>query len=294
MTVKVTVKMKMIFYILCGVVILIAGFLVFRPKEVVVESVRVQRQDFVETLSVEGKIHSRTRQTLYAYATGNISSTKFKVGDTLKKGEEIAKLEWDKIVAIRSPLDGVITKIYRDSAGPINRGEPLFEVSSLSDLEVVVDLLTPEAVRLSLKGRAQIKNWGGEEDLIAQIFQISKAGAVKTSALGVEEERTEVRLVLSQIPEVLKTKLGDNYHVDVVFQISQVAQALTLPLGALFKNGDNWAIYVIENKRAILREIKIGKKNDRVALVSEGLHEGEQVILFPGDQIREGTKVKAN
>ena len=284
--------MKKIFYILSSLVILIAGFFVFRPKAIEVESVRVRRQDFVETLSIEGKIRSRTRQTIYAFATGTISSTKFKVGDSIKKGDSIAKLEWDKIITIRSPLDGVITKIYRDSEGPINRGDPLFEVSSLSDLEVVVDLLTPEAVRLSLKGQAQIKNWGGNEDLTAEIFQISKAGAVKTSALGVEEERTEIRLALSEIPEVLKTKLGDNYHVDVVFLISRESQVLTLPLGALFKNGDNWAIYLIENDQAHFREIKISKKNDREALVTEGLREGDQVILFPGDQIHEGTKVK--
>lgn len=161
---------------------------------------------------------------------------------------------------VKSPMAGVITKIFRESSGPIIRGEPIFEVSDLSDLEVVAELLTPDAVRLSLNGAAKIRNWGGEGELDARIFQISRAGIVKVSALGVEEERTEVKLKVSEVPERLKQKFGDNYHVDVLFLISQQESALTVPLGALFKNGESWAVYSVIEKKARLKEVRISKK----------------------------------
>ena len=284
--------MKKVFYAVAGLAVIISAYLVFRPTPLEVEVSRIKRGDFAETLTVEGKVRSRLRQIVYAFASGTLESTSYKVGDAVKKDDKIMKLEWDKAMAVKSPMDGVITKIFRDSAGPINRGEPLFEVSSLSQLEVVAELLTPEAVRLSPKGKALIKNWGGTGELGSEISQISKAGAVKLSALGVEEERTEVKLELQSIPEDLKKKLGDNYHVDVEFTVSQKKDVLSVPLSALFKNNENWAVFLKDADRAKLREIKIGEKNNNEAVVLDGLNEGDTVILFPGDKIREGTRVK--
>lgn len=189
-------------------------------------------------------------------------------------------------------MDGVISKIFRDSAGPIIRGEPLFEISNLSELEVVADVLTPEVVRLRIDGDAWVQNWGGSEDLRAKIVQISRAGTVKISALGVEEERTEVKLAFIKVPQELKNKFGDNYHVDVLFVVSRESSVLGVPLGALFKDRDQWAVYVLRNGRAKLKEVKISKRNDRLGMVTEGLNDGDQVILFPGDKIHEGTRVK--
>ena len=77
----------------------------------------------------------------------------------------------------------------------------------------------------------------------------------------------------------------------ILFLISKVENALAVPLGAVFKSGGKWSVYVIENSRAQLRQIDISKRNDRMALVNGGLGEGDVVILFPGDRIREGSRV---
>jgi HlyD family secretion protein len=284
--------MKKFFYILSVVIILISIYIVLQPKPIAVESVVVQRGVFDETLTIEGKIRSRDKQTVYAFATGNIEGLKIKVGDTVTKGQVVTRLDWDHVFLVKSPISGVVSQIFRESAGPIIRGEPIFEVSNLANLEVVVDLLTPEAIRLRPEGKATILNWGGEGELLAEISQVSRAGAVKISALGVEEERTEVRLSFQKIPSELKSRLGDNYHVDVVFLISREPDILTVPLGALFKSGEQWAVYLVDGNKVRLKELTISKKNDRQAMVTEGLSEGDRVVLFPGDKIHEGSLVK--
>lgn len=285
--------MKKFFYSTIAVLIVIAVYFVIKPNPVKVDSVVIQQGTFNETLTSEGKIRSRNKHIVYALASGNLEKITLKVGDSVQKGQVVTTLIWDRHVPVKSPIEGVISKIFRESEGPIQRGEPIFEVSSVSELEVVAELLTPDAVRLNQNGEAQILNWGGEGHLTAEIFQISRAGAVKISALGVEEERTEVKLIFKKIPPELKNKFGDNYHVDVIFLISQEADVLSVPLGALFKSGDKWAVYVIQNGKAMIREIAISKKNDKQALVKSGLKEGEMVILFPGDKIRENTRVES-
>jgi HlyD family secretion protein len=201
-------------------------------------------------------------------------------------------LIWDYDQLVKSPIEGVVSEIFRQSAGPIQRGEPIFEVSGLTELEVVVELLTPDAIRLRPRGPAKILNWGGKGELEAHITQISRAGMVKVSALGVEEERTEVRLSFDALPAEIKSRFGDTYHVDVTFIVSQAPEAITVPLGALFKTGDQWAVYVVQNSKARLKKIKTSLKNSSTALVSEGLDEGELVILFPGDKIQDGIAVR--
>lgn len=280
-------------YTLGGIIILVASYLVMKPKPVLVETALLQSGVFDETLAMDGKVRSRNKKTVYATAAGNLQALQLKLGDLVKKGQPITRLEWDRTTSIQSPMDGVLTKIYRDSAGPIARGEPIFEVSDVDDLEVVSEILTPDAVRLQLGSEAKILNWGGEGELHAKISQVSKAGSVKVSALGVEEERTEVKLKFEAMPVQLKEKLGDNYHVDVVFLISREKQVLTVPLGALFKRGDSWAVYVVQDGRALAKDIQISKRNERQAVVVLGLSEGEEVLLFPGDKIRDGVSVKS-
>lgn len=280
-----------------GLLVVIAGaalYMVLKPQPVQVQVAVLRRGDFVESFRLEGKVRSRNKITVFASATGDIQGLKVKLGDLVKKGQVVTWLDWDWLMPVKSPIDGVISKVFRDSAGPVTRGAAIFEVSQLTDLEVVAELLTPDAMRLSPRGEVHVLNWGGEGVLAAHISKISRAGEVKISALGVEEEKTEVRLSFERIPPELKDKLGDNYHVDVEFIISKEREALAVPLGALFKAGDDWVVYVMEDGRARSRKIQISKRNDREALVTAGLRESESVILFPGDDVREGVQVRAS
>ena len=287
--------MRKAFYAIIATVLVLAVYMMLKPKVIMVDTEIIRRTDFEETLSVDGKIRSQERKTVYAFISGNLSSLNVKFGDVVSQGQALVSIDGDRRVPVKSPISGVITKVYRDSAGPINRGEPIFEVSSVDKLEIIAEVLTPEAVKLNLGMGARVINWGGSGELIAKIAHISKAGIVKTSALGVEEERTEVRLHFEQIPKALIEKFGDNFHVDLEFVLSKESSVLTVPLGALFKVKDQWAVFYIDQSgKAKTQEVSIAKRNDQRALVTSGLSEGMNVILYPSDKINEGSKVSSS
>lgn len=285
--------MKKTIYLIFVVILAVSIFIWLRPIPEEVETTLIQQQNFQETITIEGQIRAKDKKMIYAFATGDLESMTMKVGDSVKKGQILGKINWDKVSSIISPVDGAVSKILRESGGPIQRGEPILEISQISDLEVVVEAPTTEVVRLQEGGDVRILNWGGDGELKGQISQISRVGTVKISALGVEEEKTDVKIQFVEIPDKLKNRLGDIFHVDVVFIISEDTNALTIPLGALFKNEDQWAVYIVENKKAKLQPIKISKKNDKAAVVTSGLKAGDRVILFPGDKIQQGVLVNS-
>lgn len=284
--------MRKIFYALLFTSFVTALYIWIRPKKIPVEVYEVKYGPFVESFSTNGRVRAHDKKIVYAFANGSIGDLIIKAGDLVTKNQLIGTLDWDRPHLIKAPMDGVVSKVFRDAAGPVSRGEPLFEVSSLADLEIIVDVLTADASRLRVNGEVWIQNWGENGDLESKIIQISRAGTVKISALGVEEERAEVKIALNKVPQRLKNRFGDNYHVDVLFVVSREANVLSVPLGALFKSDNQWAVYILQDGRAKLRTVDITKKNDRFALVVSGLSEGDSVILFPGDRIHEGSLVK--
>jgi HlyD family secretion protein len=183
--------------------------------------------------------------------------------------------------------------VFRDSAGPINRGEPIFEVSAVDELEVVTELLTTDAIRLDKNSSAKITNWGGTGELTANVKKISRAGAMKVSPVGVEEERTEVVLELTQVSPEIAGKLGDNYHVEIKFLVSRLQNVMTVPLGAIFREGTNWAVFKIVKGSAQTQKIQVGLRNNESVVVTEGLAVGDEVVIFPGEKVKSGLKVKA-
>ncbi|MGZ3769297.1 MAG: efflux RND transporter periplasmic adaptor subunit [Bdellovibrio sp.] len=272
----------------------IAAWLLFKPKPVIVETGTVTKGTFIENFSIDGKVRSKTKVTIVAFTNGDIEEITLREGDTVKKGQTLTVLRWDYAKKIVSPLNGVIVKVYRKTAGPINRGEPLMDIIDPDDLEIVAEPLTTDAIRINENTKVQVLGLGDRKTVYsARVINVSRAGFIKVSALGVEEERTEVRMAFVDVPKEILQKIGDNFHVELSMELSRNDNVLKVPLGALFKDKESWAVYLIENGKARLKHIEISKRNDREALVSKGLQENNRVILFPGDTIFEGTSVKA-
>lgn len=194
-------------------------------------------------------------------------------------------------VPVRSPVSGRILKLVRECEGPVRTGEPLLEVGDPSVLEVEVDVLSADAVKIKPGMKVLFEHWGGDESLQGVVRIIEPAGFTKISALGVEEQRV---LVISDFTSAAEQwqRLGDGYRVEARFILWHEEDVLQVPASSLFRYQDGWAVFVIEAKRAEYREVKVGQRNGLIAQILDGLTEGDSVINHPGDDVEHNTRVE--
>jgi HlyD family secretion protein len=192
-------------------------------------------------------------------------------------------------VEIVAPIDGVVLKRHRESEAVVPAGEPLLEIGNPDRLEVVADLLSTDAVRVSPGDRVLLAQWGGGEPLNGHVRRIEPSGFMKISALGVEEQRVNI-IVDFDDPAGAARELGDGFRVEVRVVVWGAESVLKVPVSSLFRRGDGWAVFVLDGGRARLRPVTLGQRNDLEAQVVEGLAEGTPVIVHPPDTIRDGTR----
>jgi len=193
-------------------------------------------------------------------------------------------------VAVRAPVAGRVLKIPHKSEGMVAAGQPLIEIGDPRALEVEVDVLSADAVRIHPGTRVAFERWGGEGALEGAVRVIEPAGFTKVSALGVEEQRVWV-IVAFTSPPALWQRLGDGYRVEASFILWEAKDVLQIPASALFRDGSGWAAFAVEQGKAVKRRVDVGQRNGLSAQVISGISAGEQVIAHPGDEVREGRGV---
>jgi HlyD family secretion protein len=191
---------------------------------------------------------------------------------------------------LEAPVDGVVLRRARVSEGVVPPGEPIIEIGDPRGLEVVADYLSTDAVRIAPGSRVLVEQWGGEGSLEGRVRRIEPAGFTKVSALGVEEQRVNVVIDLSD-GGAARDVLGDGFRVEVRAVLWEAPDVLQVPLGALFRQGEGWGVFVEEAGAAERRGVRIGHRTERHAEVLEGLRAGERVVLHPSDTITDGTRV---
>jgi len=196
------------------------------------------------------------------------------------------------IPASENLLTGIIRPMTapkpRRSESVVAAGEPLMDLGDPADVEVIVDLLSTDAVRVAPQGVVRVEGWGGETPLAGHVRRIEPSAFVKVSALGVEERRVNVIVDLDLVPH--DCKLGDGYKVEARIVV-WAGTAVTVPLGSLFRRGAEWAVFVVDNGRASLRPVTIGERNAEVAQVLKGLELGDRVVLHPPDTLADGGRL---
>ena len=193
---------------------------------------------------------------------------------------------------IPAPVDGRVLRVFQESSAIVTPGQRLLEVGDPTDLEVEVDVLSGDAVKVAPGAKVFLEHWGGDAPLLAQVRLVEPSGFMKVSALGVEEQRVNVIIDFLD-PPAKRTRLGDAYRVEARIVVWSADDVLKAPAGALFRSGDDWAVFVIEDGRARLRRVQVGRGNALETEITAGLDEGATVILHPGDKIQDGTRVKA-
>ncbi len=196
-------------------------------------------------------------------------------------------------VDVVAPVDGVVLKRMRESASVVPVGEPLLEIGDPHTLEVVSDLLSTDAVRVARGASVSIEQWGGPHPLEGRVRLVEPSGFTKVSALGVEEQRVNVIIDFSDLgDETEPASLGDGYRVEVRIVIWQDPAVLKVPVGALFRRGDDWAVFVVNEGRVQLQPVHIGQRNDRDGQALKGLSEGQTVVVHPPDTLTDGARIR--
>jgi HlyD family secretion protein len=196
----------------------------------------------------------------------------------------------DRRFPIRSPIDGQVLRVLQKSEAVVQVGTPLLELGDPTDLEIEVDVLSVDAVKIARGSRAILEQWGGDQPLRAVVRRVEPAAFTKISALGVEEQRVNVILDLDEPPDRSRT-LGDAYRVEARIVIWEQDDVLQVPTGALFRHRDQWAVFLMAEGRAVLRTVEIGQRTSLAARVLGGLDEGDRVVLFPSDQVADGSRI---
>ena len=190
-------------------------------------------------------------------------------------------------VDITAPVGGRILRVLHESEGVVQPGEPLAEIGDSADLEVVVDLLSEDAVKVQPAQRVILEQWGGAEPLQGRVQRVEPYGFTKVSALGIEEQRVNVVIDLEGQPEAWQ-RLGHGYRVETLIVLWESEAVLKVPLTALFRDGPDWALFVESEGRAERRLVRVGQRNGLEAEILEGLSEDERVVLYPSDRVLDG------
>jgi len=192
---------------------------------------------------------------------------------------------------IRAPIDGAVLRVFQESATVLTPGTPLLEVGNPQDLEISIDVLSSDAVKISPGNGMRLLHWGGDHSLAAQVRVVEPAAFTKISALGVEEQRVNVIGDFRQLDQST-ARLGDGYRVEAEIIVWEQQDVTKAPTSALFRVDGNWCVFVVESGLARQRQIKLGQRNAWEAEVLEGLEPGEAIVDYPSDLIREGVAVE--
>jgi len=192
-------------------------------------------------------------------------------------------------IPITAPVNGRILQIPDRSERVVRDGDVLMKIGDPNDLEIVVDYLSMDAVRIEAGQRVIIDNWGGDQPLAGRVRLVEPFGFLKVSALGIEEQR--VNVIIDFADEQGRERLGHGYQVETRVVLWEADDVLTVPLTALFRDGDRWSLFVAENGRARLRHVEVGQKNGIVAEIRQGIEAGEQVVAHPSDRVIDGVRV---
>jgi len=193
-------------------------------------------------------------------------------------------------IEIRSPITGRVLHVFQESAGVVTAGTSLIEVGNPEDLEIEIDVLSSDAVAIKPGAPVRLVHWGGDFPLTGDVRLVEPAAFTKVSALGVEEQRVDVVVDFTDPPEK-RTALGDGYRVEARIVVWQGRDIIKVPSSALFRQGDDWAVYRVIAARAVLTPIKLGHSNALEGEVLEGLALHDVVIVHPSDKVVDGVKV---
>lgn len=230
----------------------------------------------------EGNANLRMRESEYAQARARL----------LNPSKTSAAAKDCDCVVVYSPVSGSVLRVLQESEAVVAAGTPILEIGDPAEMEVQVDLLSEDAVRVRAGQRVLIEGWGGPGTLTAVVRRVEPFAYTKVSALGIEEQRVNVLIDLVE-PRERWRRLGHGYRVQPRIVVWETDAAIQVPQSALFRDGEQWAIFAVEKDVARLRHVTIGQRSDTHVQIVSGATPGERIVMHPNDRIEDGTRIVA-
>jgi multidrug efflux pump subunit AcrA (membrane-fusion protein) len=289
---------------IAGVIAALAlGWWLFRPSRVIVETASVTRGELNVTIDAEGRTRFKDKVTVTAPVSGKLNRIRLKEGDLLPKDYVITYIdptpptprppsETEGLLnpyaaKLYAPIRGRILRILEPNDRYVQAGTPILEMGNPEGIEVVADILSEEAVLVHPGASAAIDVESSAELLDAWVRVVEPQAFTKVSSLGVEERRVNIILDFARHDLVF----GDSYRVDVKISVWRGDGVLKVPSSALFREGADWNVFVVEHRRSVKRQVTAGHQSASETEIIDGLNEGETVILHPTNRLQDGSRV---
>lgn len=299
-------KLKLVISLAAVVLlILVVAIPILWPKPIKVETARAVRGPLLVTVDGEGKTRVRDRFTVTAPVTGLLRRIALRHGDEVNTGQTIAIIApapWGgqptlgqeqtgvaQSAVVLAPARGRVLRVLEENERVVAAGTPLLELSNTAKLEVVIDVLSTDAVQIKPGDDVLVESWGGDKTLKARVRLVEPSARTKVSALGIEEQRVNVVADFVDAP----AQLGDGYRVEAHIIVWRGDGVLKIPLSALFRRAEGWSVFVVESGRARQRDVEIGRRAASEVEIVRGIEEGAEVILHPANQLADGVSVEA-
>jgi HlyD family secretion protein len=263
----------------------------YRRKQKLLKDALVSQGDLdqAQTLARQAAAAKRSAEFAVEVARFDLEAARTALQYSIA-GDGDAGEDTKDIVKLRAPVASRVLAIHHESEGVVVTGEDLLEIGDPAALEVAVDVLSADAVRIRPGGAVELQRWGGEQPLEGVVRIVEPSGFTKISALGVEEQRVWVIADIIS-PRELWQQLGDGYRVEAHFILWEGEDVLQLPASALFRHAGGWAAFAIRDGKARRVDVEIGHSNGLVTEVLSGIAAGEIVIVHPDDRIADGVRV---
>ena len=239
----------------------------------------------------EFAVRMRLEELASANFSAKVASEEVRVA-RVTLGRDGERAPADRHVDVLSPVAGRVLRVRQKSAAVVQAGTPLIEIGDPQALEVVVDLLTTDAVHIKPGTEAVIEGWGGDLPLAGRVRKVEPSGFTRPSALGVDEQRVNVVIALTD-PQANWAALADGYRVEARFVLWQSSRVLKAPQGAVFRYHEHWAVFRIDRGTAHLIPVQIGHRGETDVEILSGLEAGMTLAVHPGDRVKDGVRVEA-
>ncbi len=252
---------------------------------------RVEQMYAAKTLSPQDLESAQMKENAAAREVAAAEGSLREVEAQLAEVAPTATAAQSDPVEVKATASGSILHVFQESSRAITQGTPLLEIGDPTDLELVVEMLSRDGAALLPGAKVELEQWGGAIPLEGKVRLVEPAAFTKISALGVEEQRVNVVVDITTPIEQRRT-LGDNFRVEAHVVVWESEKVLKLPSSGVFRRANDWAAFTVHHGQAQLVPVKAGRSSGTEIQVLEGLHEGDEVILYPGDRVKDGQRVQ--